>query len=317
MTIRFLFCLRISIERTPQKVPNPKNSCDSETLWHLMSPKCQFPSDHYKSNGFVIRSQSSRFIDISIFDKESRIWAQNPRSVAINDNMLFISDSRPKINSSASDSNQIESQVIRCSQGEESYQRSQWNGGIEAIDLLTSPKFQMTVPKEEPSEGLLDLECLYYDQLDCNSSPEMVAPKKELFELSIGSQLYANESQSVDSIASTNLQSFSRTQSHLSYASDPNLETIADPFALEPSIGYSAVDSSSTPNMCQWIDCFSVFRTQEELVRHEQRWTASDLRSALGGAPREGSHRPEALQRRVYLLLAQLSANVSTLQCQI
>ena len=201
---------------------------------------------------------------------ESTLWTPNSKSIA--DNMLFTTlDTRPVINPNIPDFNEpkiVKSEVFAVHKEQEDYQNSQWNGGVEDIDLLTSPKFQMTVPKKEQPDGLLDLECLYYDQFEYNSSPEIISPKKESFESSIGSQIYVNESRSTDSMTYTNLQGYNRSQSHISYASEPSLESVIDDaFALESSFGYSSINSSPIPNVCEWIDCFSVFKTQEELVR--------------------------------------------------
>ena len=151
----------------------------------------------------------------------------------------------------------------------ESHTRS-WSESVDAIDLLSSPKYYQTVKEEKieekPTDGPLDLECLYYDQFEYNSSPELISPKREVFESSNGSQIFGSENLSNNSITYTDLQTNQRPRD----SSDLSLESVIDDaISLESSYSshYSTITSSNpVPNTCEWIDCFTVFKSQKELV---------------------------------------------------
>ncbi len=139
---------------------------------------------------------------------------------------------------------------------------------LETIDLLTSPKFQQTIPKVETTEGPLDLECLYYDQFQYNSSPEQNLPKTESCETSFDSNHFQTNNQSPNSPTYSHV-----FDSNESPPTEITLESVIDDaISLESSFNasYTAVNASPTslqiPIICQWIDCYAILKTQEELV---------------------------------------------------
>jgi hypothetical protein len=135
---------------------------------------------------------------------------------------------------------------------------------FESIDLLTSPKFQQTIPKVDTTEGPLDLECLYYDQFQYTSSPEQNLPKTESCQTSFDSNHFQSNNQSPNSPTYSHI-----FDSNESPPTEITLESVIDDaISLESSFNasYASPTSLQIPIICQWIDCYAILETQEELV---------------------------------------------------
>ncbi|XP_054166084.1 zinc finger protein ZIC 4-like [Oppia nitens] len=142
----------------------------------------------------------------------------------------------------------------------------QWSRSVDAIDLLTSPKYHSLGSKKLQNDDILDLECLYYDQFDNNlGQQEIVSPKKEIFDY----HNQQNESHCQHIYQSKYQNICSMNTNHTGY-SDPNFQSvIEDAISLESSLNSSHMMSNI--QTCEWFECYSVFKSQEELVQHIEK----------------------------------------------
>ncbi|CAG2107465.1 unnamed protein product [Medioppia subpectinata] len=202
---------------------------------------------------------------------KTKLWTPDSRQIA--NKLLINSYEKQRYNIN----NGYKEEILNGYSDEDNgYYRDHWRGGIEAIDLLTSPKYYPGVRRDGQTEGPLDLECLYYDQFECNSSAEHNSHKRETFSSSTASQRYHCESQSTY----CGQQSVAQTQ-----PLDPNLESVIDD-AISLESSFKSLDSNNSslsaqymPNTCEWIDCYSVFKSQEELVNHIEKFHIDQRRN--------------------------------------